>query len=142
MVGCGGTCAENDELDDSLLVWLLESKLVGGESGRAVKDLERTFPESIPLTTSRSSSIFGKESLSVIWKPPPGEFGSTMMVVSSIADDGGVSRESWVAVLARVFREDLVEIDLAGGLSGERRGLSGGEPEEAWLAVCEGERAV
>ena len=65
-----------------------------------------------------------------------------MMESSSIADDGGVSRESWVAVLARVFREDLVERDLAGGLSGERRGLAGGEPEEVWLAVREDERAV
>ena len=87
--------------------------------------------------------MVGNESLSVIWKLPPGEFGSTMKVVSSIADDGGVSRESWVAVLARVFMpDDLEEIDLAGGLSGERRGLSGGEPEEAWFAVFESERAV
>lgn len=146
MVGCGGSCAgrEDEELDNSLFAWLLEIRPVGGgESGRAVKDLERMFRGSIAFTSARSSSMVWKEFLSAIRKPPSGEAGSTMMVVSSIAEDGGVSRESWVAVLERDLRpEDLEEIDLAGGLSGERRGLSGGAPEEVWFAVFESERAV
>lgn len=84
--------------------------------------------------------------------PPAGELGSTMIVLSSIAEEGGVSRGSETVrrLLERAELPPEEDMDLAGGLRGERAGI-GGEAggswcevvsKEAWPAVFNVERGV
>lgn len=85
--------------------------------------------------------------------PSAGEFGSTMIVLSSIAEEGGVARGSR-AVKRLLERPELPpeeDIDLAAGLSGERAGIGGEDgggngcelaSKEAWPAVFNVERGV
>jgi hypothetical protein len=115
------------------------------EAGRAVKGFESTL---LAFRASISCSFMEtKEFL-----PPPGEFGSTMIVLSPIAEDGGVSRGS-CKVRRLLDRAELPledEMDFAGGLSGERAGIGGDAGgrgcevagKEAWSAVFECERGV
>ena len=115
------------------------------EAGRTVRDFESTL---LAFRASISCSFMeAKEFL-----PPPEVFGSTMIVLSSIAEDGGVSRGS-CRVRRLLDRAELPledEMDLAGGRRGERAGI-GGEAggrwsevagKEAWSAVFECERGV
>lgn len=77
------------------------------ESGRAGRALVGRSGPTLPLaasrwTASKSSSMEGNEFLpSCIGKAAAGELGSTMIVKSPIAEEGGVSRESCVNLLER-----------------------------------------